>query len=48
MDQVDEAFDRLDKSMKDACKTLVIEEVLKGRECFFTFIGEGGASPWFR
>ena len=46
MDQVDEAFDRLDKSMKDASKTLVIEEVLKGRECsYFTFIGEGGASP---
>ena len=28
--QIDEAFDRLDKSMKDASKTLVIEEVLKG------------------
>jgi phosphoribosylamine--glycine ligase len=44
--QIAEAFDRLSASMKDASETLVIEEVLKGRECsYFTFIGEGGASP---
>ena len=44
--QIDAAFDRLASSMKDASETLVIEEVLKGRECsYFTFIGEGGASP---
>ena len=44
--QIDAAFDRLATSMKDASQTLVIEEVLAGRECsYFTFIGEGGASP---
>ncbi len=44
---VDEAIERLYRSgMAKAAETVVIEEVLKGRECsFFVFLGQGKPTP---
>lgn len=44
---IDEACQRLyDSGMAKAAETVVIEEVLKGRECsFFVFMGEGLPTP---
>lgn len=45
--EIDEAVERLYRSgMAKAAETVVIEEVLKGRECsFFVFLGEGKPTP---
>lgn len=45
--QIDEAIERLYRSgMAKAAETVVIEEILRGRECsFFVFLGEGPATP---
>lgn len=44
---IQEAIERLYRSaMAKAAETVVIEEVLKGRECsFFVFLGEGAPTP---
>lgn len=45
--EVSLAIERLYRSsMVEACQEVVVEEVLKGRECsFFAFVGEDGATP---
>lgn len=45
--QIDDAIERLYRSsMAKAAETVVVEEVLRGRECsFFVFLGEGEPSP---
>lgn len=45
-DLIAEGLTRLFGQMKGASETVVVEEVLKGRECsFFTFLGDNGDSP---
>ncbi|SMF33353.1 phosphoribosylamine--glycine ligase [Pseudobacteriovorax antillogorgiicola] len=45
-DDVRNGIHRLKTSMAQAAERIVVEEVLKGRECsFFCFVGEQGANP---
>jgi phosphoribosylamine--glycine ligase len=45
-DQVIEGLNRLFGQMSKASETVVVEEILVGRECsFFTFLGDNGDSP---
>ena len=45
-DEIVEGLARLKSSMASASETIVLEQILEGRECsFFCFVGKGGATP---